>query len=59
MLVWLALGGIKLSSYWQWLFAGEAVPIGDCFKFALAAVCQVAANARVLRCCVSCCAVFS
>ena len=41
MLVWLALGGIKLWSYWQWLFAGEAVPIGDCFKFALAAVCQV------------------
>jgi hypothetical protein len=41
MLVWLALGGIKLSSYWQWLFRGEAVPIGDCFKFALAAVCQV------------------
>ncbi len=53
MLVWLALGCIKLSSYWQWLFFGEAVPIGDCFKFALASVCQVQ-RARV---CCSCCAV--
>jgi hypothetical protein len=41
MFLWLVLGGVKLSSYWQWLFSGEAVPIGDCIKFGLAAVCQV------------------